>query len=247
MSEKQYAVIGTRPVRHDGADKVTGRALYGADFQATDLLHGCVLRSPHAHARILRIDTSKAMALPGVKAIVTAADFPPGADRTVDLGEGPIPLSYIRGNLLAAGKVLYRGHAVAAVAATNRHIAEEAAGLIEVDYEPLPCVLTAPEAMQDSAPLLRDDLKTKELGKPTDRTSNVADHLRFAMGDIDAGFAAADVVVEREFRTTRATSSRMSPRRCGTMMAASSSGAARRELSSSATSPPAFSISRCRA
>ena len=201
MSDKQYAVVGTRPVRHDGADKVTGRALYGADFQAADLLHGYVLRSPHAHARILRIDTSKAMALPGVKAVATAADFPQGPDRIVDLGDGEVPLSYIRGNLLAAGKALYRGHAVAAVAATNRHVAEEAAGLIEVDYEPLPCVLTAPEAMQEGAPLLREDLKTKELGKPTDQVSNVADHIRFAMGDLDAGFAAADVIVEREFHT----------------------------------------------
>ena len=76
MSDQAYAVVGTRPVRHDGADKVTDRALYGADFQAAELLHGYVLRSPHAHARILRIDTSKAAALPGVKAIVTAADFP---------------------------------------------------------------------------------------------------------------------------------------------------------------------------
>jgi len=201
MSDREYAVVGTRPVRHDGADKVTGRALYGADFQAAALLHGYILRSPHAHARILRIDTSKAMVLAGVKAVVTAADFPQGPDRMVDLGDGDVPLSYVRGNLLASGKALYRGHAVAAVAAVSRHIAEEAAGLIEVEYEPLPCVLTAPDAMQEGAPLLHEDLKTRELGEPTDRASNVADHLRFAMGDIDAGLAAADVVVEREFRT----------------------------------------------
>ena len=201
MSEQAYSVVGTRPVRHDGADKVTGRALYGADFQAAGLLHGYVLRSPHAHARIVRIDTSKAAALPGVKAIVTAADFSDVPDRIVDLGDGEVPLSYIRGNLLAAGKALYRGHAVAAVAAVDRHTAEEAAGLIEVEYEPLPCVLTAPEAMREGAPLLREDLKTKDLGKKTDRASNVAEHIRFAMGDLEAGFAAADVVVEREFHT----------------------------------------------
>ena len=201
MSDREYAVVGTRPVRHDGADKVTGRALYGADFQVAGLLHGYILRSPHAHARILCIDTSKAMALAGVKAVVTAADFPQGPDRMVDLGDGDVALSYVRGNLLASGKVLYRGHAVAAVAAVSLHIAEEAAGLIDVEYEPLPCVLTAPDAMQGGAPLLHEDLKTRELGQPTDRASNVADHLRFAMGDIDAGFTAADVVVEREFRT----------------------------------------------
>jgi len=201
MSQREYAVVGTRPVRHDGADKVTGRALYGADFQAAGLLYGSILRSPHAHARILRIDASKALALDGVKAVVTAADMPQGPDRLVDLGDGDVPLSYVRGNMLAAGKALYRGHAVAAVAAVSPHIAEEAAGLIAVDYEPLPCVLTAPEAMQQGAPLLHEDLKTKELGQPTDRASNVADHIRFAMGDIDAGFAAADIVVEREFHT----------------------------------------------
>jgi CO/xanthine dehydrogenase Mo-binding subunit len=201
MSDTKYAVVGTRPVRHDGADKVTGRALYGADYQAAGLLHGVVVRSPHAHARIVRVDTSKAEALPGVKAVVTAADFTQGPDRMVDLGEGDVPLSYVRGNMLASGKTLYRGHAVAAVAAVNRHVAEEAAGLIEVEYEPLPCVLTAPEAMQDGAPVLHDTLQMKEHGQATDRAGNVADHLHFAMGDIDAGFAAADVVVEREFNT----------------------------------------------
>src|SRR5579872_1820791 len=143
MKAQEYTVVGTRPIRHDGADKVTGRALYGADFQMTGLLHGAILRSPHAHARIRSIDTSKARALEGVKAVITAADFEDGPDRMVDLGEGDTRLSYIRGNILAHGKALYRGHAVAAVAATNQHIAEEAAGLIEVDYEVLPCVLTA--------------------------------------------------------------------------------------------------------
>src|SRR5438105_722605 len=155
---KTYTVVGTRPIRHDGADKVTGRALYGADFQAAGLLHGFILRSPHAHARILRLDTGKAAAFPGVKAIVTAADLPESADRIVDLGEGSTPLSYLRGNVLASGKTLYKGHAIAAVAAASGHAAEEAASLIEVDYEVLPCVLTAPEAMRDRAPILHSDL-----------------------------------------------------------------------------------------
>jgi CO/xanthine dehydrogenase Mo-binding subunit len=201
MSTQQYTIVGTRPIRHDGADKVTGRAQYGADFQMTGLLYGYVLRSPHAHARIRRIDTSKAEKLPGVKAVVTAADFPQGPDRIVDLGEGDTPLSYARGNVLASGKALYKGHAVAAVAATSLHLAEEAAGLIEVDYEVLPCVLTAPEAMQDGAPMVHDDLKTKEFGEQTGRVSNVAEHFRHAMGDVAAGFNEADVVIEREFHT----------------------------------------------
>src|SRR5688500_7223917 len=113
----KFRVVGTRPVRHDGVDKVTGRALYGADFTMTGLLHGAVLRSPHAHARIRSIDISKAASLPGVKAVVTARDLPESGDRMVDLGEGETLLRYIRGNVLAAGKVLYKGHAVAAVAA----------------------------------------------------------------------------------------------------------------------------------
>ena len=87
LSNVDYKVVGTRPVRHDGADKVTGRAIYGADFDASGLLHGKILRSPHAHAKILSIDTSKAEALDGVKAVATASDFPNTGDKSVDLGE----------------------------------------------------------------------------------------------------------------------------------------------------------------
>ena len=184
-----YKVIGTRPLRPDGADKVTGRALYGADFQMNGLLQGHVVRSPHAHARITRIDVSKAAAYPGVKAVVTADDFPDVPDRMVDLGEGETPLSYVLGNMLAKGKVLYKGHAVAAVAAVSAHAAEEAAALIEVEYEPLPCVLTAPAAMAEGAPQVHE-------GKP-----NVNHHVRHALGDVAQGFASADLIVEREFHT----------------------------------------------
>lgn len=201
MSTAEYTVLGTRPVRHDGVDKVTGRAQYGADLQMAGLLHGFILRSPHAHARILRIDTSKAEAFPGVHAVVTATDFPPGPDRMVDLGEGDTPLSYIRGNMLASGKALYKGHAIAAVAATNLHVAEEAAALIEVEYEALPCVLDTPDAMQEGAPILHESLETKEFGKPTGRVSNIAEHFRHVLGDTDRGFAEADIIVEREFHT----------------------------------------------
>src|SRR3989475_385719 len=198
---KTYTVVGTRPIRHDGADKVTGRALYGADYNAAGLLHGFIVRSPHAHARIVSIDASKAAAVPGVRAIVTGADLPDSAERIVDLGEGATPLSYIRGNVLAGGKVLYKGHAVAAVAAANIHAAEEAAALIEIEYEVLPCVLTAPNAMRDGAPILHHDLKTKELGRDSGKVSNVADHFRYTLGDIEKGFAEADVIVEREYNT----------------------------------------------
>ncbi|MCA2966732.1 MAG: xanthine dehydrogenase family protein molybdopterin-binding subunit [Acidobacteriaceae bacterium] len=192
MSTPTYNVIGTRPIRHDGADKVTGRALYGADLQLARLVHGAILRSPHAHARILRIDTSKAEALPGVFAVVTAADFPPApADKIVDFGEGDTLLSSLRGNILASGKVLYSGHAVAAVAAVNAHVAAEAAALIDVEYEVFPCVLTAPAAMAPGAPILHDHLPN----------GNIAETVRYEMGDLAAGFAQASLIVERELDT----------------------------------------------
>jgi xanthine dehydrogenase molybdenum-binding subunit len=196
-----FKVIGTRPIRHDGVDKVTGRAIYGADVQMTGLLHGRILRSPHAHARVLRIDTSKAAALPGVEAIVTSADFPNPGNKIAELGEGAINLAHLSSNCLARGKVLYKGQAVAAVAATSLHIAEEALKLIVVDYEPLPPVLDVRAATAEGAPLLHEDLVTESLGKPTGKHSNVAKHFQFKLGDIDQGFAAATVVVEHEFET----------------------------------------------
>ena len=140
-------MIGTRPIRHDGTDKVTGRALYGADIRLPGMLYGAVLRSPHAHARILAIDTSRAAALPGVKAVITAADLPALEDKIEDLGEGVVNLRYQSANVLARDKVLYYGHAVAAVAATSLHIAEEALALIQVTYELLPPVLDVRQAM----------------------------------------------------------------------------------------------------
>jgi len=201
LSKKAYNVLGTRPVRPDGADKVTGRALYGADFDTTGLLHAKILRSPHAHARIKSIDTSKAEAAQGVLAVATAKDFSAGADKVVQLGEGTGSLKYLRNNVLASDKALYQGHAVAAVAATSSHEAEEALGLIEVEYEVLPPVLTAPDGMKGDAPILHEDLVTKELGEKIDGNSNVAEHFQHVKGDLEAGFAEADVVVEREFNT----------------------------------------------
>src|SRR5436309_10283655 len=135
-----YKVIGTRPIRHDGTDKVTGRALYGADVRMAGLLNGHILRSPHAHARILKIDVSKAQALPGVEAVATSADFPEPGNKIAELGEGAVNLRDLSSNCLARGKVFYKGQAVAAVAATSSHIAEEACKLIHVEYEELPPV-----------------------------------------------------------------------------------------------------------
>ena len=202
LSNVEYNVVGSRPVRHDGADKVTGRALYGADFDTAGLLQGYVVRSPHAHANIKNIDTSKADALPGVYATVTFADFPQVSDAAVDFGEEVTTVHDLQSNILARHKVLYKGHAVAAVAATNAHIAEEAAKLIEVEYEVLPSVMTVQDAMADGAPILHESMRTNELGETIEDTpSNVAQHFQHVKGDVDKGFADADVVIEREFNT----------------------------------------------
>lgn len=190
----EHKVIGTRPIRHDGVDKVTGRASFGADLRLPGMLYGAVLRSPHAHARIVSIDTKPAEALPGVKAVVTAADLP-RLETEDDF------LRYLRFNILAEGKVLYEGHAVAAVAATSPHIASEALDLIEVTYEVLPPVMDVRQSMQEDAPILLDELRTHELGKKGDQPTNVAAHMRFEHGDVERGFAQAAMIVEREFHT----------------------------------------------
>ncbi len=195
----KYKVIGTRPLRHDGADKVTGRAVYGGDVRLTNMLYGAVLRSPHAHARIKSINTGKAEALAGVKAVVTNADLPPiQGEEIVDLGEGPARLKFMRDNVLASDKALYRGHAIAAVAAINPHIADEAVSLIEVDYEVLPPVVNVHDAMKEGATLVHEDLTTKEGDEDTGKKSNVAQHIHHKLGDPGTAFAQAHVIAERE-------------------------------------------------
>jgi CO/xanthine dehydrogenase Mo-binding subunit len=198
---KRYKVIGTRPIRHDGEDKVTGRAAYGADVAFKDLLHGKVVRSPHAHARIVSLDVSKALALPGVKAIATAADLPRLEDRMIESGEGIENMKYMTDRVLASDKVLFKGHAIAAVAAEDPWTAEEACRLIEVKYELLKPVTDPVEAMAEGAPLLHGDITTTSLGKKAKKPTNVFLHTQFKRGDVEAAFRQSDVVVEREFRT----------------------------------------------
>src|SRR5687767_306186 len=131
LGKKKYSVLGQRPVRHDGADKVTGKAIYTSDLALPNMAHGRIVRSPHAHARITKIDVSEALKLPGVLAVVTHDDFPDLQAKFAMMGEaGAVNLAHLAANCLAKGKVLYRGHSVAAVAATNPHIADEAAKLI---------------------------------------------------------------------------------------------------------------------
>ena len=166
LVNEEFDVVGSRPIRHDGNDKVTGRARYSADMTLPRLLQGKVLRSPHAHARINSIDTSKALALPGVTAVVTAADFAQPGGKITDLGEGAMANpKWVSNNCMAAEKALYKGHAVAAVAATSMEIAEKAVALIEVDYELLPAVVDLEEAMKDDAPVLHERLANPENAK----------------------------------------------------------------------------------
>src|SRR4051812_23778153 len=180
LGKKEYQVLGRRPVRHDGADKVTGKAVYTSDIPLPNLAHGAFVRSPHAHARIKSIDLTAALAVPGVYAVATSDDFPDLSGKHALMGEaGQVNLSDLAANCLARGKVLYHGHAVAAVAAANPHAAEEAARKIKVEYEVLPAVTWVLDAMKDDAPLLHDDLRTDEMGKKGDRPTNVSTHLRF--------------------------------------------------------------------
>jgi xanthine dehydrogenase molybdenum-binding subunit len=205
----KFRVIGTRPIRPDGFDKVTGAAKFGADYYLPGMLHGKVLRSPYAHARIKAIRVEKALALPGVKGVITGADFPEVEDAQVPIGELMGNPRHISISLMARDKALYDGHAVAAVAATSPHIAEEALKLIEVDYEPLPAVLTVDEAMKPGAPILLPELRSQllasrnEPGQPEgpDQPTNVASHGQFKRGDVEAGFKQADFVVEHTYRT----------------------------------------------
>ncbi|MFO0817889.1 MAG: xanthine dehydrogenase family protein molybdopterin-binding subunit [Pirellulales bacterium] len=218
LGQRDYQVIGKRPVRHDGADKVTGKAIYTADVQLPNMAHGKIVRSPHAHARIKSIDVSEALAVPGVLAVVTHDDFPDLKDKFAVMGEaGQLNLAHLAANLLAKDKTLYKGHAIAAVAAVNVHVAEEAAAKIKIEYEVLPSVTWVLDAMKDDAPLLHEDLRTDSMGKKGDKPTNVGVHLQFQKGDIAEGFAAADVVVEREFRLASVHQGYIEPHACVAM------------------------------
>ncbi|MDP6132721.1 MAG: xanthine dehydrogenase family protein molybdopterin-binding subunit [Dehalococcoidia bacterium] len=201
LSQVEYRVVGKRVPRPDGVDKVTGRAQFGADINLAGLLHGKVLRSPHAHAKIKSIDTSRAEAYPGVKAVVTARDLPLASLTREQLGGEYQKLKIASDLVLASDRVLFKGQGVAAVAATNPHVAGEAVKLIEVEYEELHPLLDVLAAMEEGAPLLHEDLYTSFMGETSEQCSNIAAHLSFEKGDAERGFAEAEVVVEREFRT----------------------------------------------
>ena len=192
-----FKVVGTRPIRHDGLEKVTGRAVYGADVKLPGLIWGDVLRSDHVHARIKSIDTSEAEAMPGVYAVATHDDFPIAEDREIDTGEDIVNLKRDQSNIMASDKVLYKGHVVAAVAAVDRNTATEAVRKIKVEYEPLPIVRNVDEAMADDASILLEDLVGSHFGESKPNT-NVASAVRHEFGNPDAAFKECDLVVERE-------------------------------------------------
>ena len=191
QSRPRYKYVGTRPVRHDGLEKVTGRARFAADLSLAGQLVGRVVRSPHPHARIASIDTSEAEAVPGVKSVVTRDDFPPvkPGDRDYE----------VRVNLMARDKVLYAGHAVAAVAAVTPAAAARAAAAVKVEYELLPPVLTIDDALDDSLPPLH--AHTVTFDPDVEDPSNVTSVMKLAEGDAAAAFESADIVVERSFTT----------------------------------------------
>jgi len=187
-----YSILGKAIPRVDARAKVTGQAKYAADIEVANMLWGQINRSPYAHARILNIDTSKAEALPGVKAVTTGKDF--GGFKWGWSGptrdEEP----------LAVEKVRYQYEGVAAVAAVDEDTAQEACDLIEVDYEPLPGVFTPSEAMQEGAPLVHDD-----------RPGNICVEYHWNFGDVDKAFAESYLVREDTFQTPRMAKGYLEP------------------------------------
>lgn len=199
---KEHRYLGNPTRKVDGLDKVSGSSQFGADLTLTGMLYGKILRSSHAHARIKKIDTSKAAGRPGVMAVVTGADFPNLAHGTLAcVGKRSFEMSYLSRVIMAREKVHFHGQPVAAVAARTLQEAEDALAFIEVEYEPLPVVLDPDEAMKPDAPLLHADLFTLSEGGVAPTPSNVAWHLEVERGDLARGFSDADVVIERSFRT----------------------------------------------
>ena len=185
-------VVGHELPRVDALDKVQGKAEYAVDLVLPHMLHGAFVRSPHAWARIASIDTSKAKRVPGVRVVVTGADFPYTFGSTIK--DRPF---------IAQDQVRFVGEAVAAVAATTPEAAREAASLIKVEYEPFAPVLDPLEAMKPGAPLIHEKLatyKASEAAKPVPGT-NICSSFRLRRGDVDKGFAEADVIYEGEYRT----------------------------------------------
>ena len=187
-----FKVVGKRLPRVDARERVTGGAQYPADIKLPGMAHAKMLRSPHAHARILRIDTARAAALKGVLAVVTAADFaelPVGA--SIPMGETGYDMWMVAQINMAREKVFWVGQPVAAVAAVDVHVAEAALDLIDVDYEPLPAVVELAAAMLPDAPVLHDHVVTKGVEPRPRSPSNICSRTVIARGDAAAALASA--------------------------------------------------------
>ncbi|MBR91638.1 MAG: oxidoreductase [Dehalococcoidia bacterium] len=196
--KKDYKVVGTRPIRHDGYDKVTGKAIYGADIKLPGLIWGSVARSPHAHAKIISIDTTEAKKMDGVLAVITHEDMPKAENKMVDLGEGSVNFKWASEKLMANNKVIYKGQPVAAIAAIDRHVAEEAARKIFVEYEVLDSVTNVVDAMKENAPIILEDLIGDDLGEKIHNT-NMSEHIRHDFGDVEKSMEDSDHIFEGEF------------------------------------------------
>ncbi|HIE28335.1 TPA: xanthine dehydrogenase family protein molybdopterin-binding subunit [Candidatus Poribacteria bacterium] len=186
----KYSVVGKRVSRPDAVARVSGEAVYAEDVYLPGMLYGAILRSPHPHARILRIDTTKAEKLPGVKAVITARN-------------GIHPSA---GSVFANDEVLYAGHKITAVAAVDKHIAQQAVSLIEVEYEILPAVFDVMEAMKADAPVIHESRHPD--------INNICSYSLKERGDIEQGFSQADVVVENRFDVAIAHQSYLEPHAC---------------------------------
>ncbi|MEE8421653.1 MAG: molybdopterin cofactor-binding domain-containing protein, partial [Dehalococcoidia bacterium] len=207
----EYSAVGKRVTRIEGASKVTGGSIYAADVQVPNMLHCKLVLSPYAHARIVSIDTAKALAIDGVEHVVLAEDF----SQAVKDGSNPAVDASNRGAALLAHKqAVFAGEPVAAVLAETPSAAEEGVEAVEVSYEELPSVLDLEAAMEEDSPLARPPLsdidRTEEEGHVTldvdteeaeGKPTNVASHVSFTRGDIEAGFAESDVIVERTWRS----------------------------------------------
>ena len=196
-------VIGQRVPKQEGVEKVTGKAQYGADVSRPGMLWGKFLPSPYAHTRIKRIDVSKARQMPGVFAVITGEDLPGLVGEISQTAPAPEEFDIpSRGKqVLAWKKVVFSGQPVAAVAALTPSLAEEALAAIDVEYEVLQPVLDVLEAMRDDAPLIHDNVFMETFAGKADRPSNVAKLTELSRGDLEKGFAEADLVVEESFRT----------------------------------------------
>ncbi len=212
--QTDFKTVGTRPIRPDGPDKVTGRAKYGADLNLSGMLYGHIVRSPHAHAVIKSIDFSAALAMPGVVATMSAEDLPEPGDRILPGAEIEMKLKDISPIIMARGKVLFHSQAVAAVAATSESLAAEAAKRVVVEYEVLPHVLDVHAAMADDAPLVHDDVFTQGIDPAPTRPSNLSADFEMAKGDIEAGFAEADLVIERTYNVPMCHQGYIEPHAC---------------------------------